>query len=39
VVKLIAPHKSTVSDTATVTSTSFDSNPANNSATVTVLLK
>jgi uncharacterized repeat protein (TIGR01451 family) len=39
VVKLIAPHKSTVSDTATVTSASFDSNPGNNSATVTVLLK
>jgi uncharacterized repeat protein (TIGR01451 family) len=38
-VTIVAPNKNSVSDTASVGSASFDPNPANNSATVTVLLK
>jgi hypothetical protein len=38
-VTVIAAHKSAVTDTATVTSNSFDPNPANNSASVSVLIK
>jgi uncharacterized repeat protein (TIGR01451 family) len=38
-VTVIAAHKSTVIDTATVTSSAFDPNPANNSASVSVLMK
>jgi uncharacterized repeat protein (TIGR01451 family) len=38
-VTIIAPHKSTISDTASVTSSAFDPNLSNNSATVSLLLK
>jgi hypothetical protein len=39
VVTIISPHKSTVTETASVSSTTYDPNMANNTATVTVLLK
>lgn len=39
VAKIVAPRKSIVVDTASVTTTGIDPNPANNSSTVSVLVK